>query len=75
MSKYKDNSVLQNFGIELRKMRLAKGYSQEAFAIKCGVHRTYIGSIERGEQNVSLINIEKIAKALEMNISELLQNL
>ena len=45
--------------------------SQEAFADMCGLDRTYVGGIERGERNVALVNIEKIAKALRIPISEL----
>lgn len=52
-------------------LRRAKGLSQEAFADICGLHRTYVGAIERGERNVSLENIEKIAKALGISIASL----
>lgn len=63
------------FGKRIRKLRKAKGFSQETFATHCGLDRTYIGGIERGERNVSLRNIEIIAKALNKTISELMQNL
>ena len=59
------------FGAKVRKLRQAKGVSQEAFADICGLHRTYVGAIERGERNVSLENIEKIAKALGISIASL----
>ena len=59
------------FGKRVRELRKNKGLSQEAFADAVGLHRTYIGSIERGEQNVSIDNIAKIAKALEVKTSEL----
>ncbi len=52
-------------------MRLAKGLSQEEFAFKAGVHRTYMGGIERGERNPALKNIATIAKALDITLSEL----
>lgn len=52
-------------------MRLERGYSQESFADACGLHRTYIGSIERGERNVSLDNIAVIAAALKISVAEL----
>ena len=55
----------------MRELRKQKGYSQEQLADKAGLHRTYIGSIERGEQNVSIDNIEKIAKSLKIIIPEL----
>jgi len=63
--------IKTKFGAKVRKLRLARGLSQEAFADICGLHRTYIGAIERGERNVSLENIEKIAKALGISIAAL----
>jgi transcriptional regulator with XRE-family HTH domain len=61
----------KTFGRKVRVLRKAMGYSQEKLADKAGLHRTYIGSIERGEQNVSLDNISKIAKALQVPVAEL----
>ena len=63
------------FGKRVRELRLEKGLSQEQFSYKANVHRTYIGMIERAEKNISLVNIEKIAKALEINIKDLFDNL
>lgn len=59
------------FGKALRKRRQKLGVSQEEFADMCGLDRTYIGGIERGERNVSLVNIEKIMRALRISLSEL----
>lgn len=59
------------FGKALRQQRSKLGISQEAFADLCGLDRTYIGGIERGERNVALVNIEKIAKALRISLSDL----
>ena len=59
------------FGKALRHRRERLGVSQEAFADMCGLDRTYIGGIERGERNVALVNIEKIAKTLRLTIAEL----
>jgi transcriptional regulator with XRE-family HTH domain len=59
------------FGRALRRRRRKLGVSQEAFADMCGLDRTYIGGIERGERNVALVNIEKIAKTLRLTIAEL----
>ena len=59
------------FGKRVRELRLEKGLSQEEFSYKADVHRTYIGMIERAEKNISLVNIEKIAKALGINIKDL----
>ncbi len=63
--------IKTKFGAKVRKLRQARGLSQEAFADVCGLHRTYVGAIERGERNVSLENIEKIAKALGISIASL----
>jgi transcriptional regulator with XRE-family HTH domain len=59
------------FGKALRQRRNKLGVSQEAFADMCELDRTYIGGIERGERNVALVNIEKLAKTLRVSISEL----
>ena len=61
------------FAENVRRLRKAAGLSQEAFADACGLHRTYIGSIERAERNVSLDNIERIAGALGVGGWELLR--
>ena len=55
----------------MRELRTARGQSQEALALICGLDRTYIGGIERGERNVSLVNIEKIAAGLGLPVREL----
>jgi transcriptional regulator with XRE-family HTH domain len=59
------------FGSTVRDIRLRKGISQERLADLCELHRTYIGGIERGERNVSLLNIVRIAAALEVHPAEL----
>jgi transcriptional regulator with XRE-family HTH domain len=59
------------FGKAVRTKRHKLGVSQEEFADICGLDRTYIGGIERGERNVALVNIEKIAKALRISLPEL----
>jgi transcriptional regulator with XRE-family HTH domain len=66
------HSELQKFGKHLQNLRKAHGFSQEELAERCGLHRTYIGGIERGERNVALLNILRIASALEVSPSELL---
>ncbi len=60
-------------GRKIRETRVKEGYSQEELASRCGLHRTYISDIERGERNVSVENIEKIAKALKTEANELLK--
>ena len=64
-------SVLMTFGEKVRELRKEKNLSQEQLAFEADLHRTYIGMIERAEKNVTLINIEKIAKALNVNIKDL----
>lgn len=65
--------ILTKFGRTVRKFRTSKGISQEKFADMCELHRTYISDIELGKRNVSLENIEKISKALNLNISEIFE--
>jgi transcriptional regulator with XRE-family HTH domain len=67
-----DSDILKRFGSNVRKHRKLKHISQEELAHKSNLHRTYIGMIERAEKNITLLNIEKIAKALEVEISNLL---
>jgi transcriptional regulator with XRE-family HTH domain len=62
-------------GMRIRELRRAKGISQEALADEAGVHRTYMGSVERGERNISLDNIVRIAKALRAQPYELLKDI
>jgi len=62
--------VLIKFGKKVREERARLGLSQEALAGRAGVHRTYIGMIERAEKNITLENIEKIAKALKISIAD-----
>lgn len=63
--------ILKKFGDKVREIRKEKGLSQEELSFKADLHRTYIGMIERAEKNITLINIEKIANALEINIKDL----
>ena len=65
--------ILIKFGERVRKIRREKGLSQEELSFKADLHRTYIGMIERAEKNITLLNIEKIANALEVSVSELLR--
>lgn len=65
--------ILRRFGMKVKKLRETKGWSQEELGKRSGLHRTYIGSIERSERNVSLLNIERIAKALNVKTSELIE--
>ena len=66
-------NIQKQFGKRVRVLRKAKGISQEDLAFRAGVHRTYLGGIERGERNLSLKNIAAIAKALDSTLPELFQ--
>ena len=65
--------ILERFGERIRELRSAQGFSQETFAHQCRLDRTYVGGIERGERNVALRNIEKIAQTLGMSIADLMK--
>ena len=67
----KRREILIKFGQRVREIRKEKNLSQEELSFKADLHRTYIGMIERAEKNITLINIEKIAKALNVNLKEL----
>ena len=67
----KEKALLRSLGDRVRKLRTAKGWSQEGFAADCGLHRTYMGAIERGERNVAAINLKKMADVLGVKIGEL----
>lgn len=71
MNKSKGTRVQRRFGERVRDLRKKKGYSQESLALACNLDRTYIGGVERGERNISLINIHRIAEALGVNAGEL----
>ena len=70
-STYAGNKTLVKIGVNIRTIRLDKGLSQEALALQSGIDRSYLGGIERGQHNVAVINLEKIAQALEVPISNL----
>jgi len=65
--------ITKKVGFRIRKIRTKKGYSQEQLAFESGLHRAYIGQIERGEKNIGVKNLEKIAKALKIKITSLLE--
>ena len=62
-------------GKNVRAIRLARGFSQEQLAERSGLHRTYIGGIERGERNVSLLNLVRLSQALEIDMGQLLNGI
>ena len=63
------------FGDTIRKLRTQVGWSQEELAAACALHRTYVGGVERGERNVSLLNIVEFARALRVKPATLLENI
>lgn len=66
-----NREILIKFGHRVRETRKERNLSQEELSFKADLHRTYIGMIERAEKNITLVNIEKIAKALNVDIKEL----
>ena len=69
------DDLLLKFGHRVRDLRKQQGFSQESFAAKCGLDRTYLGGIERGERNLALRNIGAIAKGLGISIADLMDTL
>jgi transcriptional regulator with XRE-family HTH domain len=67
------NEELKEFGNRVRELRLEKGYSQEKLAELASLHRNYIGMVERGERNMTLLNIKKLARALNIETKELFE--
>lgn len=67
--------IQQSFGLRVQQLRKATGMSQEKFALSIDMDRTYLASVEAGKRNISLCNIEKIAKGLNITISELLSGI
>jgi transcriptional regulator with XRE-family HTH domain len=66
------NAILHDIGRNIRRLRQAKGLSQESLAEHAELHRTYVGGVERGERNVTLLSLERIAVALEVELVALL---
>ena len=70
-----DTDIRTRFGKRVRELRTGRGLSQATFAAQCGLDRTYLGGIERGERNVALCNIEAIALAFGLTVSQLTEGL
>ena len=66
-----DAEFLRDLGTRIRERRLARGLTQEQLGEQCELHRTFIGSVERGERNVSILNLKLIAKVLRVPLAEL----
>ena len=69
-----EERILRKFGARVRELRKEQGLSQEGLAEKCGLDRTYVGGIERGERNVSLVNIVGLARALQIDPAQLFRD-
>jgi len=67
-----DRKLLKSVGDRIRLERQKRGFSQEELAFKAGLDRTYVGSVERGERNISLINLERIMRALDLTAADAL---
>lgn len=65
-------SLIDTLAGNIRRLRHERGVSQEGLADSCGLHRTYVGSVERGERNVTLSSLELLAKALDVSVVDLL---
>jgi len=72
MSVGMNKQILVQFGKRVREERMKRGYSQERFGELAKVHRTYVGMIERAEKNITLTNMEKIARALKLKVNDLI---
>src|SRR5205823_2584514 len=66
-----DHQFLQGLGDRIRELRASRNLTQADLAAACGLHRTFIGSVERGERNVSILNLRRIAKKLRVPLAEL----
>lgn len=67
--------IRPRFGQAIRERRKALRISQEKFGAMCGLHRTYISSTERGEKNISIVNIQRIARAFKISLAELFRGI
>lgn len=70
-----DHELTEKLGETIRRLRLSKHVSQENFANLCGLHRTYIGAIERGEKNITVITAKRISTALGLTLTQLFEEL
>lgn len=70
-----EQALLCQLGENIRRIRKKRGLSQEALAFQAALDRTYVGSVERGERNIALLNIVQIARALQVGIEELLKSI
>lgn len=70
-----DAELLVEVGVRIRSARVDAGLSQEELAEACGLHRTYVGSVERGERNIGVLNLLAVATALDVDAADLVRSL
>jgi transcriptional regulator with XRE-family HTH domain len=70
-----DKRFLADFGKRVRQHRRERGWTQAELGLRCGLHRTFIGSVERGERNLSILNLRVIAKVLRVSLANLFADL
>jgi transcriptional regulator with XRE-family HTH domain len=70
-----DEALAEKFGRLVRRLRMEKGYSQEEFSFRVGLHQTYVSSIERGERNVTIQTADRIARALDTTLVSMFSEL
>ena len=70
-----ERKFLSSLGDRIREHRQARGWTQAELADKCDLHRTFIGSVERGERNISILNLRLIARVLRVSLSDLMHDL
>jgi transcriptional regulator with XRE-family HTH domain len=66
-----DRKFLQHVGFRIRELRISRGLTQAQLAESCNLHRTFIGSVERGERNIAILNLRVIAKTLRVPLADL----
>ena len=71
----RDKNFLREVGYRIRQRRQARQWTQAELAEKCELHRTFIGSVERGERNISILNLRLIARVLRLPLADLLEGL
>lgn len=69
-----DKKFLKKIGLKIREIRLMNDLSQEELSFMCNLDRTYVGSVERGERNISILNLKKIANALKIEINKIFED-
>jgi transcriptional regulator with XRE-family HTH domain len=68
-----DSALLRRFGAQLRRLREQSGQSQDTLANGCGLHRTYVGAVERGERNPTVLSLKRYADGLGVSIADLVE--